>query len=305
MESKNIHAVTGAFGNTGKYIATRLLAEGRTVATLTNSAPPGDSPGPRIRVFPLRFDDPEQLAESLRGVCVLYNTYWVRFSHPRHTLADATRNSRILFEAAQLAGVERVVHVSITHPAEDSPIEYYREKARTERALRESGLSHAILRPAIIFGGDDVLVNNIAWALRRLPMFGIFGDGRYQLQPIHVDDLAALAVQQGRQRQDQVIDAIGPETFTYRELVETIGEAIGHPRRIQSVPPALGHAAAWLMGKWVGDILITRDEIAALMSYLLFTDSPPAGATRLADWVRHQAPILGRHYRKGVKRAPA
>jgi NADH dehydrogenase len=305
MESKPIHAVTGAFGYTGKYIAARLLAEGRTVATLTNSAPPENAFGPRMRVFPLRFDAPEQLAQSLRGVSVLYNTYWVRFSHPNHTLADATRNSRILFAAARAAGVERVVHISVTHPAEDSPLEYYREKARTERALRESGLSHAILRPAVLFGGDDMLVNNIAWALRRLLVFGIFGDGRYQLQPIHVDDLAALAVQQGGDRQDRVIDAIGPETFTYRELVETIGTAIGHPRPILSMPPAIGFAASRLMGKWVGDVLITRDEIAALMSNLLLTASPPAGTTRLTDWVRRQAATLGRHYRAGTKRARA
>ena len=302
MKSRNIHAVTGAFGYSGKYIAKRLLAEGRNVITLTNSIHRVNPFGDQLRAFPFHFDDPEKLTESLRDVSVLYNTYWVRFNHRDFTYADAVRNTMILFDSAKAAGVDRVVHVSITNPSEESPLEYFSGKARLERALVETGLSHAILRPTVLFGKEDILVNNIAWALRYLPVFGVFGDGRYKLQPIYVDDLAEIAVEQGKHREDRVIDAIGPETFTYRGLVEAVGEIIGKRRPIIPVSPSIGYVFGWVIGKLVGDVMITREEITGLTANLLYAESPPAGKTKLTNWARGRASSLGLHYTSELAR---
>ena len=196
----------------------------------------------------------------------------------------------------------RIVHTSITNPSEDSPLEYFKGKAVLERALQESGLSYAILRPNVLFGHEDILINNIAWTLRKLPVFGVFGDGQYRLQPMHVDDFADLAVEQGKDRSNRVIDAIGPETFTYRRLVEEIGTIIGVRRPIVSVPPAIGYAVGAVLGKMVGDVMITRDEVEGLMADLLVTSSPPAGSTRLTDWARKHADTLGKHYASELAR---
>jgi uncharacterized protein YbjT (DUF2867 family) len=302
MKTEDIHAVTGAFGYSGKYIAEHLLAEGKTVVTLTNSIHRKNRFAGRVRAIPFHFDDLPRLTESLRGVSVLYNTYWVRFNHRSFTYADALRNTMTLFEAAKVAGVERVVHVSITNPSEDSPLEYFSGKARLERALVESGLSHAILRPAVLFGKEDILVNNIAWALRHLPVFGVFGDGLYKLQPIYVDDLAAIAVQQGKDRENCVINAIGPETFTYRGLVEAVAKIIGKKRPVISVPPSVGYAVGWALGKFVGDVMITREEITGLMANLLFVESPPAGMTRLTGWAAERSTTLGLRYTSELAR---
>ena len=299
---QTLHAVTGAFGYSGKYIAKRLLDLGHEVITLTYSPDRANPFGGRVRPQPFNFDNPEELARSLRGVSVLYNTYWVRFNHKLFKHAGAVRNTEQLFAAAGAANVERIVHVSITNPSEDSPLEYFSGKARLERALGASGLSHAILRPTVLFGKEDILINNIAWALRRLPVFGVFGRGNYRLQPIHVDDLAALAVQQGAGRDNVTIDAIGPETFTYRQLVEVIGEAIGRKRPVISVPPAVGYLAGWILGKCVGDVMITREEIKGLMGDLLHVDSPATGTTRLTDWIREHADSLGRKYTNELAR---
>ena len=308
METDEIHAVTGAFGYSGKYIAKRLLSADKRVITLTNSLHRANPFGDRIQAHPFNFDEPENLAESLRGVTVLYNTYWVRFNHGDFSHARAVRNTLVLLEAARAAGVERVVHVSITNPSEDSPLEYFSGKARLERALRESGLSYAILRPTVLFGKEDILVNNIAWALRRLPVFGVFGDGMYKLQPIYVDDLAKLAVRKAESRRNVVIDAVGPQTFTYRGLVETIGRIIDSRRPVISVPPLVGYAVGWVIGKIIGDVMITREEIAGLMGNLLHVESPPAGNTKLTDWAQDRSKTLGRHYtselaRRGDRRA--
>jgi NADH dehydrogenase len=305
MTNKSIHAVTGAFGYSGRYLATRLLAEGREVVTLTNSAP-GDHPlKDRVRPFPLSFDEPDKLTQSLAGVDVLYNTYWVRFNHKWFSHAQAVRNTLVLFEAAKRAGVRRVVHVSITNPNEDSSLEYFSGKARLERALQQSGLEYSILRPTVLFGREDILINNIAWALRRFPVFAVFGDGAYRLQPICVEDLATLAVTEGRRDGNRIINAIGPETFTYQALVEAVGEAIGNKRRIIHVSPGMGYAASRVIGWFVGDIFITREEIRGLMDGLLHVDSPPAGSTRLTDWMRANAGTLGRNYASELGRRRA
>ncbi|MEE9133627.1 MAG: NAD-dependent epimerase/dehydratase family protein [Gemmatimonadota bacterium] len=297
-----LQAVTGAFGYSGRYIARRLLAAGHRVITLTNSLHRKNPFGDRVKAYPFNFHKPEELANTLRGVSVLYNTYWVRFNHPAFTHADAIENTRTLFSAARHAGVERIVHVSITNPSEHSRLEYFRGKAQLEAALKASGLSYAILRPAVLFGKEDVLINNIAWMLRRFPVFGVFGDGEYRLQPIYVDDLAELAVERGASREDVVVDAIGPETFTYRELVTTIGRAIGKPRTIISIPPRAGYYLAVLLGKLMGDVVLTRDEVEGLMGGLLSVDAPPAGTTSLTSWAAEHGDRLGTRYSSELAR---
>jgi len=302
MSDSNLHCVTGAFGYSGKYIAEMLLQRGHRVITLTNSPDrPNDFSG-AVSVCPLDFGSERALAKSLEGVDVLYNTYWVRFNHRDFLHADAVRNTMTLFNAAKTAGVRRIVHVSITNPSEDSPLEYFSGKARLERALRETGIPHTILRPAVLFGHADILINNIAWALRRLPVFGVFGSGHYRLQPIHVEDFARLAVEGGAANGDSIVEAIGPETFTYRELVAAIGACIGKRRPVVSVSPLLGYLAGRLVGRMQDDVFITREEIQGLMDDLLYVDAPAAGTIRLTDWAREHADQLGRRYHSELAR---
>ncbi len=292
------HAITGAFGYTGSYVARLLIHSGEQVVTLTNSPRKPDSPD--IPAYPLKFDD--SLAGFLKGIDILHNTYWVRFNHKKFSHAQAVENTMRLFDAAKKAGVRRIVHVSITNPDEASPLEYFRGKGRLERALKETGLSYAIIRPAVLFGGHDILINNIAWTIRHSPIFGVFGGGQYRLQPIHVEDFASLLVEQSFVAADTIVNGIGPETFTYRNLVETLGRILGIKRPIISVSPAIGFLAGWLIGKLMGDVTITRAEIAGLMSDLLYVDAPPAGKIRLTDWARRHANTLGRRYASELAR---
>jgi NADH dehydrogenase len=302
MPSSSIHAVTGAFGYSGKYIAKKLLAKGCQVITLTNSIDRTNEFGGQVQAFPFNFDKPDELARSLQKIEVLYNTYWVRFNHRLFKHADAVRNTLVLFEAARRAGVKRIVHISIANPSADSALEYFSGKARLEKALIDSGMSYAILRPTVVFGKEDILVNNIAWVLRRFPAFGLFGNGDYKLQPIYVEDLAELAVQYGERRENAIVDAIGPETFTYRELVETIGRLIGVRRMVISLPPAVVYWIGRTIGCFMGDVMITRPEIEGLMADLLYTDSPPSGKTRLTDWIAQHSATLGKRYTSELAR---
>jgi NADH dehydrogenase len=301
--TNDLHIVTGAFGYSGKYIAARLLREGHRVRTITQSLNRSNPFGNQVEAHPFNFDAPDKLVESLRGAAALYNTYWVRFNYKadfQHS--SAVDNTLKLIAAAKQAGVERFVHTSITNPSEDSDLTYFSGKAKLERALIESGLSYAILRPTVLFGKEDILVNNIAWVLRRFPIFGVPGDGAYRLQPMYIDDYAALAVEQAKSRENRIIDAIGPETFTYRDLVRTIGDIIGARRPIIGVPPWFGYVVGSLISRLQGDVFITREEIEGLMRDLLYTQSPPAGTTKLTDWVRENRETLGVKYANELAR---
>ena len=294
--------VTGAFGYTGRYITARLLACGKRVRTLTGHPARPNPFGGAVEVAPLDFGNPDQLTRSLRGAETLYNTYWIRFPHGAATYEKAVENSRVLFRAAREAGVRRLVHISITQASQDSPFAYFRGKGLVEEALRESGLSHAILRPTVVFGPEGILINNIAWLLRRFPVFAVPGRGDYRLQPVFVEDVAELAVAAGDSRDNLILDAVGPETFTFDELVRLVARAVGSRARLVHLPPGLALWLSRLVGLFVGDVVLTREEVDGLMANLLVSDAPPTGRTRLSNWLARNADQVGGRYASELDR---
>jgi NADH dehydrogenase len=250
----------------------------------------------------LDFADERALRDALSGATTLYNTYWVRFAHRDTDHALAVENSRRLFAAAADAGVRRIVHVSITHPSPDSPYPYFRGKALVERHLAATGVPHAILRPAVLFGGDGVLLNNIAWLLRRLPVFAVGGRGDYRVRAIHVDDLARLCVAYGRERTTTTVDAVGPERPTFLELVTEIRRAVGSRALIVRMPGAAVPPLAHLLGFALRDVLLTGDEYQAMASGLADTDGPATGSTEISRWLTEHGPALGRRYANELHR---
>ncbi|HEY1446013.1 MAG TPA: hypothetical protein VGF51_14055 [Acidimicrobiales bacterium] len=293
--------VTGAFSYSGAAIARALQRSGRRVRTLTGH-PGRAEPDTAIDVRPLEFDDVLGLSASLQGATTLYNTYWVRFPHGHDDHERAVANSRTLFHAARQAGIERIVHVSITHPSISSPYGYFRGKAQVERALAEVGVPFAVLRPAILFGADGVLINNIAWLLRHLPVFGVGGKGDYRIRPVHIDDLAALAVKMGAERTDTVVDAVGPDRPTFLELVGLIREAVGSRSLVVRVPGFAVPALASVLGLVLRDVLLTGDEFRAMAEGMADTEGPTTGTTSVSAWIRDHADTLGRSYANEIER---
>jgi uncharacterized protein YbjT (DUF2867 family) len=295
-------AITGAFSYTGKYATGLLLNHGYKVRTLTNHPGHSNPFGERVRVFPYSFDRPERLVQTLRGAATLINTYWVRFPCGKTTFERAVQNTRTLISAAKSAGVKRLVHVSIANPSLQSPFGYYRGKAQVEQAVVASGLTYAILRPTVIYGREDILINNIAWFIRRFPVFGIPGDGRYGVRPIYVEDMARLMVDAVEQEQNTVHDAIGPETFTFEELVRLIAASVGRTILTVKVPAFFAYRCTHLTGLLLRDVVLTWEEYQGLMSDLLAPLGQSTGNTRLSRWLRENREQLGRHYASEIAR---
>ena len=295
-------AVTGAFGFTGRALTERLLEAGHDVVTLSRRSGKGDPLAGHITVRPLDLERPDELRASLDGVETLFNTYWLRFPRGGATFEGAVARSAGLLAAAREAGVRRVVHVSVVNAAPDAETPYVRAKAANEAVVRSSGLEWAIVRPTLTYGTDDILINNLAWALRRHPVYGIPGLGRYTVQPVHVDDVARICVEAGDGPSGVIVDAAGPETMPYRELVDRVRAAIGSRSIVVPMPGAVVLAAARALGPVVRDVVLTRDEVRELTSSLLTSHEPARGEIRISDWLAANAAKLGRRWSSELAR---
>ena len=294
------HAVTGAFSYTGKYIAKRLVAEGLSVRALVRSFPGDTNHGYDCR--PLQFSDRRRLVSDLEGISVLYNTYWIRFERGPATFTQAVENIAGLATAAKEAGVARIVHLSVSNPSIDSPFGYFRGKAAAEAAIAESGVPHSIIRPTLVFGEEDILVNNIAWLIRRLHLFVVPGDGRYRVQPVLVADVARMATAEGNASGNRTLDAAGPETFEFLRFVELLRDGTGVRAGIVRAPLPLALALGKTLSIPLRDELITREELEALMAELLVSRTEPTAPTAFTSWLEVHGTRLGSRYTSEIRR---
>lgn len=294
--------VTGAFGYIGKYIAKALLERGRTVCTITTHPNKPNPFGSAVKAFSYSFDDPDALTRTLNGADKLFNTYWIRFPFDGQTYESALENTKTLFNCAKRAGVKRIVHIGVTRPSVRSDLPYYRGKALQEAMLRKSGVPFSIVRPTLVFGKEDILVNNIAWLIRKSPVFPIFGSGGYRIQPVFVEDLAEIAIRESINNAGATIDAIGPDTFTFHELVTLIAAKIGRSPILLKVPPSLGIFAGRIISLFLRDVLLTRNELKGLMAEMLTSEQAPNGTTKFADWLESNKATIGSSYSSEIGR---
>jgi len=298
-----VDAVTGAFSYTGSAIARELLARDRQVRTLVRSPPPAGHPlAESVEVAPLALDDQAALVSALAGIEVLHNTFWIRFPRGRSTFEWAIAASARLFRAAAAAGVERIVHISVTRPSVSSPYAYFRAKAAVDELALGGSVPATSVRPSLVFGGrQEILVNNIAWFLRRSPAFAV-PRRPCRVQPVHVEDVARIAADAGGSPESGIVDAVGPETFTYRELVEHIAAAVGSRARLVPLPEQAVAALGRTAGVPLRDTVVTAEELGALTASLLTSDEPPLGRVSFSEWVAGQADWLGREYHSELER---
>ncbi len=289
-----MNVVTGALSYLGRAIAEELLARGEQVRSLSRRDVPGDPLRPRIEVSPLEFDEPD-----LRGATALYNTYWIRFERGGSTFDRAVANTIRLFEAARRAGVERIVHISVSNADRADDLPYFRGKHALEGWLAESGLLHAIVRPTLIFGADDILVNNIAWIVRRSPVFLVPGREQYLVQPVSVADAAQIAVAAPI---GATVDAAGPETISFADLVAQVRDAVGSRCTVVRGPRAAGLSIIRGVGAALGDVVVTKDELIGLERSLLTSAEAPLGTESFAGWLGRHADVLGRGYVSELRR---
>lgn len=247
-------AVIGGDGFLGRHVARALEEAGHRVVVLGRRR--GIDAG----------GDAAALAAALAGCDAIVNLVGVKREVARSTFERAHVGvpTRII-EAARIAGVTRIVHVSVAGCRDTAAGPYLESKWRGEGVIRGSGLAWTILRPGVVFGTGDDLLRNVASMLRHAPFFPAPGGGSALLQPIAVEDVAeavAVAVADpasvGTTR-----TLVGPERLTLRALAERCAAALGV--RVRVVPAPLGVLRAVAAGlERTADPPVTRAQLGLL-----------------------------------------
>lgn len=294
--------VTGSFGYIGKYITRELLNKGHEVKTITTHPNKPNPFGDKVKASNYHFDNPDRLTQELNGCEVLFNTYWVRFNYRQWSFDKALEHTKTLFNCAKKAGIKQIVQISVTNPTETDNLPYYQGKALQEKALKELGIEYSIVRPTLVFGKEDILVNNVAWTIRKFPFVPIFGSGEYKVQPVFVEDLAAIAVNSSESHESVTIDAIGPEIFTYKEFLHLIATELNRNISFIHTWPSLGIFLGNIISLFVKDVVLTKDELRGLMANKLMSNQVPNGKTLFSEWLRNNRDSVGTEYTSELKR---
>ncbi len=104
------------------------------------------------------------------------------------------------------------------------------------------GIPYAIIRLALVFGVGDLLLNNMARALRRFPVFPVYGNGDYTVQPVYEEDFAAQAMEAGSRDENTIAFAAGPDTFAIEVMLHLLTSSMGVRRMLLHTPPSVGLA---------------------------------------------------------------
>jgi len=289
------YMVTGAFSFTGRHVAKRLLEEGEEVRTMTRFPQSASPFAEAVPAVPFDYDDVGALTQALRGCDRLINTYWRRQPEGNLGYDRVVQQSKNLFAAAKAVGIERIVHMSINDP-HGKKFPYFRAKCATERAVRECTVSSVVVRPQLVFGDGELLINNLAWTLRQSRLAAVPGDGQYLMQPIHASDYAELIVGLSRNRRDGVVNGVGPDVMTYDDMVSMVGNAIGRKPRILHVHPKFFDRVARLINRFVEEPTVLDYEVYGCLVENGVVPREPQGTRRLVDWLRDHADSLGRRY---------
>ncbi len=295
-------ALTGAFSYSGRYIAKKLLSKGIKIRALTNHPKPELFPQHSIPVFPLQFKEEGPLIDFLKGTEVFINTYWIRYPHKEQTHEKAATNIQFLTQCAKRAGIKKIIHLSVSNPSEESALSYYKGKAQAEKMIKESGLSYLILRPTLIFGLEDILINNIAWLLHAFPFFVLPSPVDYSVQPIYAGDVADIAYEHLLCKESKTIDAAGEEVYRMDELVRMISRSIGLPRPVLLWPKPIAQGCIKMLSLMLQDRVLTGEELCGLMGNLLISFEKPRGKTSFKKWLNQYGSRLGKTYTNDFKR---
>ncbi len=294
-----ISVITGAESFIGKYISNLLIPLNFKIRSFTNKS---INKTKNIEFYPYNFNNSEEVIKIFKGADFFFNTYWIRFNFKDKKFEKAYENTKFLIDCAKLAGVKKIIHISITNANPLSPFEYFKYKGFIENYIINSGISYSILRPTVVFGREDILINNIIWFLKRFPIFPIFGRGDYLIQPIYVKDLAKIAVEKALNSENSIVDCAGPEIFSFRELIKKIRDVIDSKSIIINLPTKAVFSLLKFLSFFLKDVILTREEILALKGNLLYSKDPPLGKERIIDWIKNEKDYLGIQYRSEILR---
>ena len=260
--------VTGATGFVGPSVAHALRTrDGAVRALVRNPARAGRLSAWGVELVRGDVTDPASLRAACEGADAVIHLVAIIVGSPAEFERVMAQGTRDLVAAAQDAGVRRFVLASalgLDERTKDS-VPYYRAKWEMERAVRESGLEHVILRPSFVFGKDGGVLPTFVRLARFAPVTPIIGPGTQRLQPIWVDDMAEYYVRavDAPGVANRTFDVGGPDAPTWNEFWARLKRVLGARRPSLHVPFAVMRAQAALTERLPG-APVTRDQLTML-----------------------------------------
>lgn len=268
--------VTGATGFVGRHLVRALLAAGHQVKALVRSPekatqilgdPLGDAAG-RLQTVAGDVLAPASIVQAVAGCDAAVHLVGIIKEKRGATFRDLhVRGTANVLAAATRAGVSRLVHMSALGARDGAQTGYHQTKWEAEELVRNSGLRAVIFRPSIIYGPGDEFVNMLAGLIRRVPVFPVFGDGCYRLQPVWVEDVAyfftrALEVEGAV---GETLEVGGPQRLTYGELVAEIMRVTGRRRPQVHLPLNLTRRIIAAAQRVRAPLPVTSDQLTMLL----------------------------------------
>ena len=235
--------VFGASGFLGRYVVRALTARGwRVRAAVRNPHTShelkvvGDVGQVQLMQANLRY--PHSVARAVDGADAVVNLVGVLFESGRQTFeALHVGGPEVIAEACSAAGIHNLVHVSAIGADVNAESDYAKSKGEGEVILREHIPSADILRPSILFGSEDEFFNRFAGLTSIAPALPLIGGGKTKLQPVFVEDVAnAVAISITRGTTGQTYELGGPQSYTFKALLEFVLDTIGKKRFLAPVP---------------------------------------------------------------------
>lgn len=254
--------LTGASGYVGSYVLRELLKNDHTPYCLVRgSAADLAVQDDALEIVTGDVTDPTSLQGAFDDCDAVIHLVGIIEQRPaqnvtfEHIHVEGTRH---VVAAAKEAGIDRFVHMSANGARADGGTAYQRTKWKAEHVVADAGFSHwTIFRPALLFGEPDpgrpeFSSRLLAELVRPFPLLPVFGDGMYEMQPVHVSEVAAAFVQalETEDAHSQTYVAAGPERFPYVEVLDRITRAAGFdPKPKIHIPMPLARLGVYTAGR--------------------------------------------------------
>jgi len=263
--------LTGGMGFVGSEIVRQLVADGHVVRALVRKGSEDKlAVLENVEVFPGDVTDAGSLVNALVGCDAVIHLVGIIREFPKKGVTfkqmhvEATEN---ILQAAEEQGVQRYLHMSSNGTRERGSTAYHRSKWQGEKMVRESPLDWTIFRPSLIFGPGSEFVNILATLIRKMPVVPVIGNGKYRMQPVAVDQVAASFVKALGMSETigKAYQLGGGVSYSYDEIIDLTAQALGKEKVCKIHQPIFMIKPMIRMMQGFDQFPITEDQLKMLV----------------------------------------
>ncbi len=295
-------AITGGTGFIGGNLASLLLREGHEVVLISRVREAFPAPG--IKSIPIGLSNAETLAGAFDGCDAVVHCAGINRELGKQTYVEVhVEGTRRVLDAAKRAGVRKIVYVSFLRARPNCGSPYHESKFAAEELVREAGLDYTVVKPGVIYGRGDHMLDHLSHAFHTFLVFAFVGLRDQLIRPTAVEDLvrilAAAALRDPRLKR-KTVAVVGPETLTLRDAVRRVAGAVGKRPLMFRMPLLFHYAFAWFLERLMRVPLISLAQVRILSEGLV--EAAPA-CSEVPDDLKPRIRFTDEQIRRGLPQA--